>query len=96
MLEHFWWGSVFLLGRAGDGAAARRRAAAAARVPRPDARPLDLRSAALSLAAVLSVIYGLKLFAQDGFGAVPLLSVGRRDRRGRRLRRAGSGGWPTR
>ena len=39
LLEHFWWGSVFLLARAGDGAAARRRPAAAARVPRPGRRP---------------------------------------------------------
>ena len=39
LLEHFWWGSVFLLARAGDGAAARGRARAAARVPRPRRRP---------------------------------------------------------
>src|SRR5205814_198249 len=38
-------------------------------------RPLDLRSAALSLIAVLSVIYGMKLIAQDGLGWRPALSV---------------------
>ena len=57
-------------GRAGDGAAARGRAAAAARVPRSRA-PGRLRpaSAALSLVAVLAVIYGLKQLAEDGAGA---------------------------
>ena len=39
LLEHFWWGSVFLVARAGDGAAARARAEAAARVPRSRGGP---------------------------------------------------------
>ncbi len=57
----------------------------------PAAGRLDLGSAALSLAAVLAVIYGLKQLAQDGLGWVPvgcilaglLLGVGfvRRQRR---------------
>jgi DHA2 family multidrug resistance protein-like MFS transporter len=41
----------------------------------PDAGRLDLASAALSLAAVLAVIYGLKQLAQDGPGWPPLLSI---------------------
>ena len=61
--------------RAGDGAAARARAAAAAGVPRSRAGRLDLLSAALSLAAVLAVIYGLKQIAEDGLGWPPALSI---------------------
>ena len=71
MLEYFWWGSVFLLALPVMGAAARPRAARAARVPRPGRGPLDLASAAMSLVAILAVIFGLKHIAQDGFGPVP-------------------------
>jgi DHA2 family multidrug resistance protein-like MFS transporter len=41
----------------------------------PDAGRLDLGSAALSLAAVLAVIYGLKQLALDGLGWPPTLSI---------------------
>jgi DHA2 family multidrug resistance protein-like MFS transporter len=41
----------------------------------PDAGRPDLPSAALSLAAVLAVIYGLKRIAQDGMGVEPVLVV---------------------
>src|SRR5262249_45113175 len=41
----------------------------------PGAGRLDLTSAALSLVAVLAVIYGLKQVAQDGPGWVPALSI---------------------
>jgi DHA2 family multidrug resistance protein-like MFS transporter len=41
----------------------------------PDARRLDLRSAAMSLFAILAVVYGLKEIAQDGIAAVPVLSI---------------------
>jgi MFS transporter, DHA2 family, multidrug resistance protein len=66
LLEHFWWGSVFLL-------ALPVMALLLALGPRllpefraADAGRLDLRSAALSLAAVLAVIYGLTEMAQAG------------------------------
>ncbi len=71
MLENFWWGSVFLL-------AVPVMAVLLVLGPRvlpeykdPDAGRLDLLSAALSLVAVLAVIFGLKQTAQDGFGLVP-------------------------
>ena len=75
MLRYFHWSSVFLLAVpvmllllvAGPVLLPEYRDRAAKR--------LDIGSAALSLVAILSVIYGLKLFAQDGFGALPLLSV---------------------
>jgi DHA2 family multidrug resistance protein-like MFS transporter len=41
----------------------------------PDAGRLDLVSAAMSLAAVLAVIFGLKQIAQDGVGLMSVLSV---------------------
>ncbi|MGI8823939.1 MAG: MFS transporter [Acidimicrobiia bacterium] len=41
----------------------------------PDAGSLDLRSAAMSLTAVLAMIYGLKETAQSGFGPVPAASI---------------------
>ena len=41
----------------------------------PEARRLDLRSAAMSLMALLAVVYGLKQVAQDGFSPMPLLVI---------------------
>ncbi|MCA1572645.1 MAG: MFS transporter [Chloroflexi bacterium] len=74
MLEYFWWGSVFLL-------ALPVMALLLVLGPRvlpeyrdPDAGRLDLLSAAMSVAAVLAVIYGLKEAAQTGFGVVPGLA----------------------
>jgi MFS transporter, DHA2 family, multidrug resistance protein len=74
-LELFWWGSAFLL-------ALPVMALLLVLGPRvlpeyrdPDAGRLDLVSAAMSIAAVLAVIYGLKQTAQDGFGPVPALSI---------------------
>ncbi|TXL91102.1 MFS transporter [Streptomyces sp. IB2014 016-6] len=82
LLEHFWWGSVFLInlpamalllvlvpflvpesrtGSGADGEGARD--------------PFDLVSAALSLAALLTVIYGVKEWARHGFAPVPALAV---------------------
>jgi DHA2 family multidrug resistance protein-like MFS transporter len=78
LLEHFWWGSVFLL-------ALPVMALLLVLGPRvlpeyrdPDAGRLDLVSAAMSVVAVLAVIYGLKQTAQDGFGwlAAVLVVVG--------------------
>jgi MFS transporter, DHA2 family, multidrug resistance protein len=75
LLELFWWGSAFLL-------ALPVMALLLVLGPRvlpeyrdPDAGRLDLVSAAMSIAAVLAVIYGLKQTAQDGFGPVPALSI---------------------
>ena len=97
LLEHFWWGSVFLLALPVMAAAARPRADRPARVPRPDAGRLDLASAALSLVAVLAVIFGLKQIAQDGLGA----AAGRVDRSsalvvGVPVRPPPARAWPTR
>jgi DHA2 family multidrug resistance protein-like MFS transporter len=75
MLEHFWWGSVFLL-------AVPVMVLLLAVGPRllpefrtPGEGRIDLRSAAMSLGAVLGVIYGLKQIAQEGVGAPAVASI---------------------
>jgi DHA2 family multidrug resistance protein-like MFS transporter len=75
LLERFWWGSVFLL-------AVPVMALLLVVGPRllpefrdPEAGRVDLASAAVSLVAVLAMIYGLKQIAQDGAGRVPALSI---------------------
>jgi DHA2 family multidrug resistance protein-like MFS transporter len=68
LLEHFWWGSVFLLGVP---VMALLLAVGPILLPEfkdPKAGRLDILSAILSLSAVLSVIYGLKQMAQHGPG----------------------------
>jgi MFS transporter, DHA2 family, multidrug resistance protein len=74
-LDHFWWGSVFLLAVP---VMALLLAVGPSLLPEfrdPDAGRLDLISAAMSLVAVLAVIYGLKEIAQDGIGGVSTLSI---------------------
>jgi len=75
LLEWFWWGSVFLL-------AVPLMVLLLALGPRllpefrdPEPGRLDPASAAMSLAAVLAVVYGLKQLAQDGPGWPPALAV---------------------
>jgi DHA2 family multidrug resistance protein-like MFS transporter len=75
LLEHFWWGSVFLI-------AVPVMVLLLAVGPRllpeyrdPNPGRFDLASAALSLVSVLSVIYGIKRMAEDGFGSMPALSI---------------------
>jgi MFS transporter, DHA2 family, multidrug resistance protein len=75
LLEHYWWGSVFLL-------ALPVMALLLVLGPRvlpeyrdPGAGRLDLVSAVMSLVAVLTVVFGLKLSAQDGLGWLPAAAV---------------------
>ena len=83
--------------RAGDGSAARGRPACSCRSIRdPAGGPARPVSAALSLIAVLAVIYGLKQIAEDGLGLVAVLSIAGRPGRRRRSSCAGSARWPTR
>ncbi|MFD3487378.1 MFS transporter [Streptomyces sp. NPDC058665] len=79
LLEHFWWGSVFLINLPAmvlllvlvpflvpesrtEGRGASRE-------------PFDLVSAALSLAALLTVIHGVKEWARHGFAPGPAAAV---------------------
>src|SRR5688572_8640253 len=75
LLEHFWWGSVFLL-------AVPVMALLLVLGPRllpefrdPNAGRLDLTSAAISLVAILSVIFGLKQIAQEGIDLLPIVTI---------------------
>jgi MFS transporter, DHA2 family, multidrug resistance protein len=75
LLERFWWGSVFLL-------AVPVMALLLLLGPRvlpefrgQDAGRLDLPSAALSLAAVLAVIFGVKQTAQNGASWLAVWSI---------------------
>jgi DHA2 family multidrug resistance protein-like MFS transporter len=75
LLQWFWWGSVFLLGVpvmvllliAGPLLLPEYRDESAGR--------LDLVSVVLSLLAILPFIYGVKEFAKDGVGLVPVIAV---------------------
>ncbi|MBL1078973.1 MFS transporter [Nocardia sp. 2] len=75
MLEHFWWGSVFLL-------AVPVMVLLLVLGPRvlpefrdEEAGRLDLISAALSVVAMISLVLAMKNFAQDGAGIVPLVAL---------------------
>jgi DHA2 family multidrug resistance protein-like MFS transporter len=75
LLEHFWWGSVFLLAVPVMALLLVLGPALLPEFRDPEAGQLDLTSAALSLVAVLSAIYGLKRIAEDGLGSLPALSI---------------------
>ena len=75
LLEFFWWGSVFLLGVPVMGLLLVLGPVLLPEYRDPDAGRLDLRSAALSLVAILAVIYGLKRFAQDGLDPFAVLAI---------------------
>jgi DHA2 family multidrug resistance protein-like MFS transporter len=75
MLEHFWWGSVFLLGVP---AMLLLLATAPSLLPEyrdASAGRLDLFSVALSLLAILPVIFGLKEIAKNGPSLLPVLAA---------------------
>ncbi|MFI6480058.1 MFS transporter [Nonomuraea sp. NPDC050663] len=75
LLEHFWWGSAFLLGVPfmvvllilGPVLLPEYRA--------PGAGRLDLVSVLLSLAAILPVVYGLKSLARQGWEPLPAAAL---------------------
>lgn len=75
LLQYFWWGAVFLLGVpvmlllliVGPKLLPEYRA--------PSRGSFDLVSAALSLFAVLAVVYGIKRTAESGVGLLPLASI---------------------
>ena len=75
VLQYFWWGAVFLLGVPVMLLLLVLGPLLLPEFRDPNAGRLDLRSAGLSLAAVLLVIYGLKRVAEHGPGWLPLLTV---------------------
>jgi DHA2 family multidrug resistance protein-like MFS transporter len=75
MLEHFWWGSVFLLALPVMALLLVLGPIVLPEYRDPDAGRLDVASAVMSLVAVLTVIFGLKQIAQDGIGWLPVASI---------------------
>ena len=75
LLEHFWWGSVFLLALPVMALLLVLGPIVLPEYRDPDAGRLDLASAVMSLVAVLAVIFGLKQIAQDGPGLLPVSSI---------------------
>jgi MFS transporter, DHA2 family, multidrug resistance protein len=75
LLEWFWWGSVFLLAVPVMAVLLVLGRPLLPEFRDPQAGRLDLVSAALSVAAVLAVIYGLKQLTRDGLGWPPALSI---------------------
>jgi MFS transporter, DHA2 family, multidrug resistance protein len=71
LLEHFWWGSVFLLGVPVMLLLLIVGPVLLPEYREPTGGRIDLVSAAQSLAAVLLVIYGLKRLAEHGAGWLP-------------------------
>ncbi|MFI6674050.1 MFS transporter [Kribbella sp. NPDC050470] len=75
LLEHFWWGSVFLINTP---AMVLLLILAPLLLPEfrtPDAGRFDLIGSALSLAAVLPVIWGIKELAAHGVSALPVVAI---------------------
>ena len=75
LLEYFSWGSVFLISVP---VMVLLLVVGPMLLPEyrdPNAGRMDLISAAMSLTAVLSVIYGLKLIAQDGVNALAFTAI---------------------
>jgi DHA2 family multidrug resistance protein-like MFS transporter len=75
LLEWFWWGSVFLVAVPVMALLLVLGPPLLPEFRDPAAGRLDLGSAALSLAAVLAAIWGLKQLAQDGPGWLAVLSL---------------------
>ncbi|NUR69263.1 MAG: MFS transporter [Hamadaea sp.] len=75
MLDHFWWGSVFMINLP---AMALLLVLAPFLLPEfksPENGRFDLLGAAISLFAIVAVIYGIKQLAVEGFEIVPLAAV---------------------
>ncbi|MBC8161892.1 MAG: MFS transporter [Roseiflexaceae bacterium] len=75
LLEYFWWGSVFLLGVPVMALLLVLGPLLLPEYRDPTAGRIDIISAALSLGAVLLVIYGVKQIAQNGLAVLPALTM---------------------
>jgi DHA2 family multidrug resistance protein-like MFS transporter len=75
MLEHFWWGSVFLLGVPVMALLLLLGPVLLPESRDPSAGRLDITSAALSLVAILAIIYGIKRIASDGSSMAAAVAI---------------------
>lgn len=75
LLEHFWWGAVFLIGVPVMVLLLVTAPAFLPEYKAPNAGRIDLASVALSLGALLPTIYGLKEIAKYGPEGASLLAI---------------------
>jgi DHA2 family multidrug resistance protein-like MFS transporter len=75
LLEFFWWGSVFLIGVPVMVLLLILGPRTLPEYRDPNAGRIDLVSVALSLLAILGVVYGLKQLAQDGISPAPFAVI---------------------
>jgi DHA2 family multidrug resistance protein-like MFS transporter len=75
LLQRFWWGAVFLLAVPVMALLLVLGPMLLPEYRDPRAGRLDLISAAMSLVAVLSGIFGMKTWARDGLGWLPLAAL---------------------
>ncbi|MEU6857497.1 MFS transporter [Glycomyces sp. NPDC046736] len=76
LLEHFWWGSVFLMAAPVSLAV---MVAAPLLLPEskdPNPGPLDLLSVAMSFLAMFPFVYGVKTVAEHGVSLAALVAIG--------------------
>ncbi len=75
LLEFFWWGSVFLIGVPVMALLLLLGPRTLPEYRDPNAGRLDLVSVAMSLLAILGVVFGVKQLAQDGLSATPIFVI---------------------
>ncbi len=75
LLEFFWWGSVFLIGVPVMGLLLILGPRTLPEYRDQNAHPIDLGSVALSLLAILAVVFGLKELAQGGLAPMPVVAI---------------------
>lgn len=75
LLQHFWWGSAFLLGVPPMVLLLILGPLLLPEQRHPGAGRFDLPSVALSLAAILPLVYGVKELARDGWRPLPVAAL---------------------
>lgn len=75
LLEHFFWGSVFLINLPVMALILVLVPLLVTESRNPDAGRLDLASVVLSMAAMLPVVYGIKKLATEGVDVLPFVSL---------------------
>jgi DHA2 family multidrug resistance protein-like MFS transporter len=75
LLEHFWWGSVFLVGVPPMLVTLLLGTKFLPEYKNPQAAQLHFPSVFLSLAAILSLIYGIKEIAAHGWQVLPVVAL---------------------
>lgn len=75
LLERFWWGAAFLVAVPVVGLLLVAAPFLLPEYRSPQGGRLDVPSVALSLAAILPAVYGMKELARDGLAILPLLAL---------------------